>query len=110
MIIVEFFKGSDGVTAGFCVKGHSGMSEAGTDIVCAAVSSAVYLTANTITDVLKLNPSVEVKDGFLRLIFKTKDQALKAQTVTDGLELHLKGLEEDYPKNVKVKYGGVQNA
>ena len=110
MIIVEFFKGSDKVTVGFCVKGHSGMSEAGTDIVCAAVSSAVYLTANTITDVLMLTPDVEVRDGFLRLVFKTKAEALKAKTLTDGLELHLKGLEEDYPKNVKVKYGGVQNA
>lgn len=110
MIIVEFFKDSESVTAGFCVKGHSGMSEAGTDIVCAAVSSAVYLTVNTITDVLKLNPEVEVRDGFLRLVFKTKAQALKAKTLTDGLELHLKSLEEDYPKNVKVKYGGVQNA
>lgn len=110
MIIVEFFKGSESVTAGFCVKGHSGLSEAGTDIVCAAVSSAVYLTVNTITDVLKLNPEVEVRDGFLRLVFKTKAQALKAKTLTDGLELHLKSLEEDYPKNVKVKYGGVQNA
>ena len=110
MIIAEFFKGSESVTAGFCVKGHSGMSEAGTDIVCAAVSSAVYLTVNTITDVLKLNPEVEVRDGFLRLIFRTKAQALKAKTLTDGLELHLKSLEKDYPKNVKVKYGGVQNA
>lgn len=110
MIIIEFFKGSDKVTAGFCVKGHSGMSERGTDIVCAAVSSAVYLTANTITDVLNLDPGIEVKDGFFRLIFKTKDQALKAKVLADGLELHLKSLEEDYPKNVKVKYGGVQNA
>lgn len=110
MIIVEFFKGSESVTAGFCVKGHSGLSEAGTDIVCAAVSSAVYLTVNTITDVLKLNPEVEVRDGFLRLVFRTKNEALKAKTLTEGLELHLKSLEEDYPKNVKVKYGGVQNA
>lgn len=110
MIIVEFFKGSNSVTAGFSVKGHAGMGQAGTDIVCAAVSSAVYLTANTITDVLNLDPVIEVKDGFLKLVFKTRAQALKAKALTDGLELHLKSLEEDYPKNVKVKYGGVQNA
>lgn len=110
MIIAEFLKSSDGLTAAFCIKGHSAMSEAGTDIVCAAVSSAAYLTVNTITDVLKLDPYVEVEDGFLKLVFKTRAQALKAKAVTEGLELHLKGLEKDYPKNVKVKYGGVQNA
>ena len=42
----------NGRTAGFSVSGHAGYADSGKDIVCAAVSSAVQLTANGITVVL----------------------------------------------------------
>ena len=37
---------ADGLLSGFSVTGHAGAGEYGQDIVCAAVSSATYMTAN----------------------------------------------------------------
>ena len=47
---------------GFTVKGHSGYAEAGSDIVCAAVTSAVRLVECAVNDVLGLEASVKVKE------------------------------------------------
>lgn len=44
MIQAEFLMAEGGAAAGFHITGHAG-GEAGTDIVCAAVSSAAYLVA-----------------------------------------------------------------
>ena len=47
---------------GFDAKGHSGYSEEGSDIVCAAVTSAVRLVESTVNDVLGLAASVIKQD------------------------------------------------
>lgn len=108
MTVAEFFRCDDGLLAGFSLSGHTRFGESGSDIVCAAVSSAVYMTANALTDVLSLTPEIQCSDGFLRLVFTCKQQAQAGQQFIKGLELHLKSLEADYPNNVKVKYGGVR--
>ena len=46
---------------GFTVQGHSGYGEAGSDIVCAAVTSAVRLTECAVNDVLGLGASVKIR-------------------------------------------------
>ena len=48
---------------GFDVQGHSGYAEAGADIVCAAVTSAVRLVETTVNDVLGLAASVKVRES-----------------------------------------------
>ena len=50
MTRVEFTTEDDRIT-GFTVSGHSGYAEAGSDIVCAAVSAAVAMAEATINDV-----------------------------------------------------------
>ena len=54
---------------GFDAKGHSGYAEAGSDIVCAAITSAVRLVDATVNDVLGLAASVKVheKSGSIEL-------------------------------------------
>ena len=47
---------------GFTVQGHSGYGEAGSDIVCAAVTSAVRLTECAVNDVLGLGASVKIRE------------------------------------------------
>lgn len=91
------------------MSGHSGSGNAGEDIVCAAVSSAAYLVANTVTEVMGIKTHPEVGDALMKLEL-AKEQAVKAQDILKGFELHIRELEKAHPKNIKVIYGGVNNA
>ena len=105
MITVTFFKSED-VLSGFRVSGHSDYSEQGSDIVCAAVSSATYLAANTITDVQHINAEVTERDGFMSLKLP-QNEAENARVILARLELHLTALSEQYNKYIKVKISEV---
>ena len=101
MIRVKFFK-KGGMLTGFESKGHSGTAESGSDIVCAFVSSACYMTANTVSDVLGLNADAVAEDGYMRLSIKETPE--KAQDILNGMKLHLTELQKDYPENIKVTF------
>jgi uncharacterized protein YsxB (DUF464 family) len=95
---------ADDTIVSFELSGHSGAGEYGTDIVCSAVSSAVYMAANTIIEIMKLNPEAEVRDGYLKFTM-TVDDARKSKSITDGLYLHLSELQSQYPNNLKLERG-----
>ena len=101
MIRVAFFRSGE-TLAGYHITGHSDYSVAGSDIVCAAVSSAAYMTANTVTDILGLNPELSVSDGDMRLVLKTTQEAQAAADILSGLELHIAQLAEQYPQYINV--------
>ena len=59
MTTVTIYKSSSGSYTGLCVNGHAGYAEAGSDIVCAAVSA---LTINTVNSIDKFtNDDVTVR-------------------------------------------------
>ena len=97
MITVNFFEGKKG----FRISGHSGYSHQGSDIVCASVSSAVYLVANTVTDIIGSEADIKVEDGFMEL--KIRETSHGTDILIDGLRLHLTQLSEQYPQYVIVK-------
>lgn len=105
MITVTFLS-SDGVVNGFEITGHSDYSQQGSDIVCAAVSSAAYMTVNTVTDIQRINADVAADDGFMSFSLSPGD-AGKAADIINGFRLHLTALEEQYKKYIKVKFSEV---
>ncbi len=105
MIQVTFAVESKIIT-GFEVSGHSGSSEQGSDIVCAAVSSAAYMTANTVTDVLDLNCFVTADDG-LMILKLSKEEAEKAQDILNGFLLHINALSKEYADFIDLKISEV---
>ena len=92
----------DGHLCGFHVQGHAGAAAYGSDIVCAAVSSAVYMAANTLTEVCGCAADIHEKDGDLALRVIEPD-VTKAQNVLQGLQIHLQGLTAQYPKFIKIQ-------
>ena len=99
MITAEFFiKQSELV--GFVIKGHAGYAESGNDIVCASVSSAVMLVANTITEVYNVNAEVKVLKDKIQLKLPVPDK--NAVKMLEGLKLHLTALSEDYEGTIKI--------
>ncbi len=92
----------NGLLCGFDVQGHSGAAPSGSDIVCAAVSSAVYMAANTITDVCGCEADIREQDGKLSMTIAEKDIP-KAQIVLKGLLIHLQELVAQYPKFIQIQ-------
>ena len=99
MIRISFNK-KGGLLTGFECKGHSNLGESGNDVLCAFVSSACYMCANTVTEVIKLNAASRDADGFMRL--EIKEPPEKAQDILNGTLLHFTELEKQYPENIKV--------
>ena len=87
---------------GFEISGHSTVNcddEVG-KTVCAAVSSAAYMTANTITEIIGDKADAEVLDG--KMYFAVKNPSAAAIMVLDGLKLHLTELSMQYSNNIKI--------
>lgn len=100
MTRINFFRNNDDLLVGFECKGHTGAGCEGEDIVCAFISSACYLVANTVTEIMKMDAKASATDGFMRLQIKSSPQ--QAQDILNGLVLHLTELQKDYPDNIKV--------
>ena len=94
-----FSKG--GKLCGFSVSGHTGYGVAGRDILCAAISSAVQMTANGITEILKREAKVEAKGVTVTLQLENDPDEM-ACAMIGALKLHLELLKEDHPKNIQI--------
>lgn len=90
-----------GMPCGFDIQGHAGQAEAGRDIVCAAVSSAAYLTANILLEVCRCQASVQEQAGRLSVTV-CADEVQTAQVPLQGLRLHLEGLCAQYPQYIQL--------
>ena len=94
-----FFR-QNGALKGFEVTGHAGYGEAGNDIVCSAVTSAVMLTCNTVTDFFHADAEVLVEENRVALSLNVPDDA--SERLLDSFHVHMKNISEDYP-GVKVE-------
>ena len=106
MTTIVFYTDGKRIT-GFDAKGHSGYAEEGSDIVCAAVTSAVRLVDATINDVLGLAASVKVTKKSGAIEFRLPGGLSAAaestcQSLLAGLMLYLAELHDEYPENVEV--------
>ena len=100
----EFFTEDDRIT-GFSVSGHSGYSEAGTDIVCAAITAVVSMAEATINDVCGAKAKVRVKDEDARITLTLPvscDEEEAVQAVLAGMMLTLCSMRDDYPDYIEV--------
>ena len=100
----EFFTEDDRIT-GFSVSGHSGYGEAGSDIVCAAISAVVTMAEATINDVCGAKAKVRVKeqDARVTLMLPTScDEEEAVQAVLAGMMLTLISMRDDYPDYIEV--------
>ena len=106
MTAVVFRMEDDRIT-GFEAKGHSGYAEAGEDIVCAAVTSAVRLVETTVNDVLGLAASVKVREQDASISLRLPgglDEVTEStcQSLMTGLMVYFAQLHDEYPDNIEV--------
>ena len=100
----EFFVENDRIN-GFSVSGHSGYAEAGSDIVCAAISAVVTMAEATINDVCGAKAKVRVKSDDARITLTLPascDEEETVQAVLAGMMLTLASMRDDYPDYIEV--------
>ena len=111
-MIHAVFEQKNGRLCGVTVTGHAEYADPGEDIVCAAVSSAVQLTANLITETFQEQAEVSADDNLISIVLKHPD-AGNGFLLLEGLLTHLQCISEDYPRTIKLKisnFGGGNNA
>ena len=106
MTTVTFRMEGDRIT-GFDSQGHSGYAEAGADIVCAAVTSAVRLVEATVNDVMGLCAAVKVREQDTAISFRlpgglAPTAESTCQNLLTGLMVYLAQLHDEYPENIEV--------
>ena len=90
---------------GFEAEGHTGYAEEGSDIVCAAVSSAVQFAECTINDVLGNHVNVKTNPDEPRVTLTLPaacDDEDTVQAVLTGFTLTMCALRDDYPDYIEV--------
>ena len=104
MTKVEIFN-QGGRINGFSVSGHSGYAEEGSDIVCAAVTTAVKFAECTINDALGDHANTRVREDEPRITLTLPavcDDEDAVQAVLTGFVLTMCSLRDDYPDYIEV--------
>ena len=105
MITARFSRENGHITA-FSISGHSGLAEAGSDILCAAVSSMSTLVANTLTEVFGAEADIKADERIP--LFSLSLKSLNPENedaifgVLRGFYLQLEDLSRQYPDNLKI--------
>ena len=101
MTAVRFFKNGK-TLIGFSVVGHStkNCDDENGRLVCSAISSAAYMSANTITEIVGDKAEIEVDDG--KMILKVINPSDKTVAVLEGFKLHIEQLADIYSDSIKI--------
>lgn len=77
---------------GFSVSGHSSENCDDTEgkILCSAISSASYMAANTISEIIGDRVEADLDDGFMEI--RVNNPSDKTQAVLLGYKLHMEQL------------------
>ncbi len=95
---------------GFDCRGHSGYAEEGSDIVCAAVTSAIRLCEATINDILGLAAAVKVSEQDAAISLRlpgglSASSENTCQALLTGLMVYCTQLHDEYPAFIEVLEG-----
>jgi len=105
MIEIGLLREKDGFIRRITVKGHAGYAEAGSDIVCAAVSVTAYTAAGALNDLAGIGRCWREKDGYMRITIPqdiTMEQKATAGIILETTAIGFRQIEEAYKTFVKV--------
>jgi len=100
MIHAEFEK----IHNHFCsvrISGHAEFADAGQDIVCSAVSSAVQYATLLITEIFHEKDKELAEKNMISVRLCTPEKG-QSSGVLEGLCQHLQFISEDYPNTIEI--------
>lgn len=100
MTTISIVYGKTGAVCGFDISGHAGYNDAGSDIVCAAISA---LSQTTLLGLLKYTPddttyTVDEESGSLTV--RVSKGSVITEALLETLTLGLKEIARQYPTYV----------
>lgn len=103
MTTVRFYFANE-VLYGFEIKGHSTFDEDDEQgrLVCASISSAAYMTANTVTEIIGANADISVDEEKGEMILKVLSEIESCATVLMGFMFHIEQLSKQYDDYITV--------
>ena len=108
MIRAVFSRNADMQWTGYSAKGHSGYAQAGSDIVCAAVSVLGATCINSLETVCGIEPIItENADGTLAFHLPEQLSPMQqhdAQVLMAAMEQGLRDVAEQFPQYLRLSY------
>ena len=105
MTEIKLFRDGDANIVKGIMSGHTDYAEVGSDIVCASISSVIYMALGGIENVLNTQFGYETGDGYLEFVLPcdlNDDKIKEINILLDSMYLFLKELEKQYPNNVMI--------
>ena len=105
MTEITITKNRNGEIVKYLVDGHTGYSDAGTDIVCASVTTAALTALNGLTDVVGISVGYEVRDGYLECILPAEmDETSRfgARVLLESMALTFRDLKQQYGEYISI--------
>ena len=105
MLKAVLYRDSDEKLRGFQISGHAGYAEAGSDIVCSAVSVLALNTVNSIEKFTEDRPeilAVNEEEGFIH--YRLRSVSKEAELLLDSLVLGLTGITESYGDFIQIEF------
>ena len=105
MTKIKIFRDSLGSIVKGELSGHTMCAEEGSDIVCASVSSVLFMTLNGIENVVGETFGYETGDGYAYFVLPADiddDKRKEINILLDSMLLFYKELSQQYPQNVEL--------
>ena len=71
-------------------------------LVCSAISSAAYLTANTVTEIIGADANISINEQKGEMLFKVKSNLEDAVSILCGFKLHMEQLSGQFPEHITI--------
>lgn len=95
---------SDEILTGFHITGHSTASAEDEEgrLVCASISSAAYMTANTVTEIIGAKAKISVNEEKGEMLFEVKSDFEEALPILNGFMLHMEQLSIQFTDHITI--------
>ncbi len=107
MTKVNIKKSEDTYCSKIVSSGHAGYSQEGSDIICAAISTAMELVIDMLDEFsVDFDLKCDEKSALIEIQFKQNDNnRIKYETIRhilDGYKRYIKDLSQEYPEYVTI--------
>jgi uncharacterized protein len=104
LIEIDFLVTKENKPTGLTLKGHAGLSEKGTDILCAAVSVLSENLGESLQHLLSIPADVTKAGGLYSVRIKKSQATNQTELLFSSVLLGLQVLQKQYPERIHINF------